>query len=326
MADALMAALYSIPADDRETWYRMGAAIKTELGEAGFALWDAWSRTSDRYNARAAASTWRSLKPGKVTIGSLYHLAKEYGWGGEQPVRRQPTRAELDRQERDRARKTQREEQRAREAAGMAQAIINRAEFAGHPYLTRKGFPEKGGLVADGLFLDYRRRELLPLVERPPDHPGLVLDGMLVIPMRHFIRYEVVQSVQLIDAQGEKKFLPGGRAGEAVYRMGKGERWYVEGFATGLSVAKALQRLYRKAEVVVCFSAANIPKVARSTRLGFVVADHDKPDKQGRRAGEHYAKQAGHPYWVPPDEGTDANDYHLEHGLDALADALRRLA
>ena len=36
----MTAALYSIPAEDRDTWVQMGMAIKSELGDGGFDLWD----------------------------------------------------------------------------------------------------------------------------------------------------------------------------------------------------------------------------------------------------------------------------------------------
>ena len=35
MSDTLTAALYSIPAEDRDTWVQMGMAIKSELGDGG---------------------------------------------------------------------------------------------------------------------------------------------------------------------------------------------------------------------------------------------------------------------------------------------------
>ncbi len=35
MTDTLHAALYSIPADDRDTWVIMGMALKSKLGDAG---------------------------------------------------------------------------------------------------------------------------------------------------------------------------------------------------------------------------------------------------------------------------------------------------
>jgi putative DNA primase/helicase len=45
-------ALAFIPPDDRDKWVSMGMAIKDGFGDEGFALWDAWSRQSDRYNER----------------------------------------------------------------------------------------------------------------------------------------------------------------------------------------------------------------------------------------------------------------------------------
>src|SRR6185437_6879347 len=74
-------ALFFIPADDREIWISCGMAVKAELGEAGFDLWDEWCATSDSYRARDAAAVWRSFKAsGGVTIGTLLHIAQQYGY------------------------------------------------------------------------------------------------------------------------------------------------------------------------------------------------------------------------------------------------------
>jgi Primase C terminal 2 (PriCT-2) len=50
----VQAALSYIPADDRNTWLRMGMAVKSELGDGGFDLWDEWNRTADNYDPKAA--------------------------------------------------------------------------------------------------------------------------------------------------------------------------------------------------------------------------------------------------------------------------------
>ena len=337
MTNALQAALYSIPADDREVWWRMGAAIKSELGEAGFSLWDAWSRQSDRYREASARATWRALRPtgrdGRaITVGSLYHLAKDYGWLGEAPARHQPSAEE--KRQRAEARRREAEERNRREAAAAAkaEAMLMEAEYvdprprnghrnadvpSAHPYLVAKGFAQQGGLV---------------------------LDGNLLVPMRHYRDYHRLQSVQMIGPDGSKKFPSGSKASEAVYKIGKGaERYYCEGYATALSVRAALRHLYRDrhSEVWVCFSAGNIPNVAKSRRRSMVIADHDwwrcpkkecraKWDYESKRcpscgssgvtepAGEKHAKQTGLPYWMPPDPG-DANDFALEHGIGRLA-------
>ena len=327
MTDTLLAALYAIPAScDRGTWWQLAAALKTELGEAGFTLFDSWSQAApDKYDRSTTASTWRSVHAGRFTIGTVYHLARENGWQGQEPVRREPTP-----EEKRRAAEQRQREERLRRAVEERQAkkavhILFLCEYTTHPYLTRKGFPAAKGLVHD---------------------------GDLIIPMRHYRDYHRLQSVQMIGPDGSKKFLPGGRASEAVYKIGKGaERYYCEGYATALSVRAALRHLYRDrhSEVWVCLSAGNIPKVAKSRRRSMVIADHDwwrcpkkecraKWDYESKRcpscgssgvtepAGEKHAKQTGLPYWMPPEPGTDANDFALEHGIGRLAGELRDLA
>jgi putative DNA primase/helicase len=81
--EQIQKALYCIPADNRDIWLRMGMAVKSELGEGGFSLWDEWSRTADNYKTGDAKDVWRSIKPnGGVAIGSLLHEAKKYGYSG----------------------------------------------------------------------------------------------------------------------------------------------------------------------------------------------------------------------------------------------------
>ena len=341
MTDTLRAALYSIPAScDRETWWQVGAALKAELGDAGFALFDSWSQTApDKYHRTTTAATWRSVHAGPFTIGTVYHLAKENGWAGQVPARHQPSAEERRLWAEARRREEAERNRREADAAAKAEAMLMEAEYvdprarngrhsrevpSAHPYLVAKGFAQQDGLV---------------------------LDGNLLVPMRHYQAYERVQSVQMIGPDGSKKNLPGGKASEAVYKLGQGgEHYYCEGYATALSVMAALKRLYRDqhSEVWVCFSAGNIPNVAESRRRSMVIADHDwwrcpkkecraKWDYESKRcpscgssgvtepAGEKYAKQTGLPCWMPPEPGTDANDYHQAHGVVALAKELRRM-
>jgi Primase C terminal 2 (PriCT-2) len=48
---------FYIPARDRNTWLRMGMAVKSQLGDGGFDLWDEWRRTADNYDLKAARTT-----------------------------------------------------------------------------------------------------------------------------------------------------------------------------------------------------------------------------------------------------------------------------
>lgn len=77
-------ALQHLPPDcDRETWVALGMVVKDALGDAGFDVWDDWGKGADSYRAQDALSAWKSFKPGKVTAGTLFHLAKQAGWKSE---------------------------------------------------------------------------------------------------------------------------------------------------------------------------------------------------------------------------------------------------
>ena len=93
--DRIREALPFIDASDRETWLRMGMAIKSELADTGFDLWEAWSLQAESFNTKDARDEWKSIRAGgKVTIGTLFYEAKANGWrddGGHQ----MPTPEEL---------------------------------------------------------------------------------------------------------------------------------------------------------------------------------------------------------------------------------------
>jgi hypothetical protein len=74
-------ALERIPADGRDMWLEVGMALHAHLGEAGRDLWDSWSRTSPKYDARDQDRTWRSFgKRSGVTIATVFHYARRGGW------------------------------------------------------------------------------------------------------------------------------------------------------------------------------------------------------------------------------------------------------
>ena len=283
--DQVAQALEWISPEDRDTWVFMAMACRSALGEDGWAVWDHWSQGSDKYRPRDAVAVWRSVRSeGGVTVGSLFEMARRAGWrpnaaGGFRPHRqrthRPPPVSTGPSHE---------------EAAARAEEMMAEAKLDTHPYLARKGFP---------------------------DRKMLVLGEALLVPMRPIEDYAQVSSLQLIRPDAEKRFLKGGRASGCVYCLGSGyEQWWCEGLATGLSVLAALDTLYRRARVTVCFSASNLAKVARR---GIVVADHD--EKSG--AGEKAARATGLRWWMPPEPG-DANDFHQAHGVEALAEELRR--
>ena len=188
---------------------------------------------------------------------------------------------------------------RRKVAAGEAKRALAACERRTHPYLARKGFP----------------RLRLP-VDR---------NGWLVVPAAR--RDGTLSTVQYISPDGEKRFHPRAAVKGAACRIGARSEtiWCAEGFATALSVWAGLTRASVPGIVLACFSATNMADVAQAMASGrrrpvLCVADHDASG-----VGAAAARRTGLPWWMPPDVGMDANDFHASAGLDALARHLRRL-
>ena len=65
--------------DDYESWLKVGMAIKSEVGESGYDLWDKWSAQSDRYDPEVMRHKWDSFKGSGVGFGSVINMARENG-------------------------------------------------------------------------------------------------------------------------------------------------------------------------------------------------------------------------------------------------------
>ncbi len=77
-----------IPTDDRETWLQVGMALNsTESGDQAYGLWNEWAGQSDKFDLADQKRVWGSFKPGGVTLGSLFALAKRHGWVVPEPAR-----------------------------------------------------------------------------------------------------------------------------------------------------------------------------------------------------------------------------------------------
>lgn len=307
-------ALSFIPPHDRETWVRMGMAIKSEFSEDGFDMWDSWSQGAESYNERSAKSVWRSIgAAGKVGIGTLFHEAAANGWR-DNGQHRGPL-SEQERVEKRRARAARdaatiadeaRKHRAYRAAADASQKVIEQCELKTHFYLNAKGLP---------------------------DVVVLVNDSTLIVPMRNFETNQVqgMQTIEWIagERRWEKKMAFGMRAKGAVLRLGNQraqETFLCEGYATGLSIELALRRLRLNASVLVCFSDSNLAHVATMVKgRAFVFADNDLS-----LAGETAAKKTGLPYCMSDAVGEDANDLHQRAGMVVLCkkiiDVRRRAA
>jgi putative DNA primase/helicase len=184
--------------------------------------------------------------------------------------------------------------ERQQQAAKKAAWILGQCRQDLHPYLERKGFPEGLGMVWE-------------------------TDGsrLLVVPMR--INQNLV-GVQLIDRDGGKKFLSGQITTGATFQMGDGKGIIIlcEGYATALSIRKAIQSLKMRATIVACFSAGNMKNIAKKYALPVIVADNDASG-----TGQRVAAEIGGPVFLPPDTGEDFNDFANRVGNFRACQALR---
>lgn len=177
---------------------------------------------------------------------------------------------------------------RQKQAAGRAIGIVKTAVRGLHPYLERKGFPEQ---------------------------EGIVWHGSLVLPMR--INGQIV-GCQLIGPDGTKRFLSGQiTKGASLLIDNKGPDVLVEGFATGLSVRRALKSVRQRYRIHVCFSAGNMIEIARGMDNPLVVADNDASG-----VGQGAAKKISSRIWLGQ-LGEDFNDAEMRLGTSAAADLLR---
>jgi putative DNA primase/helicase len=82
----LRSALAFIPADERDTWRDMGAALHSlGWGEKGLAIWTDWSRTcAEKYDEADQQKTWESFdRPyagARITPATIFYKACQHGW------------------------------------------------------------------------------------------------------------------------------------------------------------------------------------------------------------------------------------------------------
>jgi len=182
------------------------------------------------------------------------------------------------------------ERQRKHEAAAKKAAwMMHQAKLGSHPYLIKKGFPEG---------------------------KGYIFEGSLLVPMRSG---KNLVGCQVIAEDGSKKFLYGQQTkGAELVCDNKGRHILCEGYATALSIRRALMAQRMRYTIHVCFSAANMVEIAAWLPNAFVVADNDES-----KTGLNAAKKTKRPFWISPNTGEDANDFEMRCGTKALGDALK---
>jgi phage/plasmid primase-like uncharacterized protein/KaiC/GvpD/RAD55 family RecA-like ATPase len=311
-------ALSCIPPDlPRDEWAKMGMALKSELGDAGFGLFEAWSSRADGFKASDCKSTWQSIKAGGgVGIGTLFHLAKSHGYEPDTSTPPRPPNADEQRERaaqrkaRDEAANAERE--RGHEAAALEAARMwaSATDATESPYLRRKNVKGVRVRVAsDGTLLIALR-----------DVAGKLWNLQRIAPQR--------------PTQGsDKLFLKGGRKSGLFHLIGGIEApralLVCEGAATGFSLHEATGL-----PVAIAFDSGNLFHVAKALRAAHLAAmivvcgdddglQHGDTKNPGRDGAVKAATAIGARWVLPnrehlPEAGSDFNDAHVHAGLEAV--------
>lgn len=332
--DNIQNALNHIDPQDRETWFRMGAAIKDELGENGFEMWDNWSRQADNYKQTDAQSVWKSIKTGHIHIATLFKVARENGYRPERPYT-PPSPETLAQRAREAQEKQRAEAERIAQAHAKAEKTAYGIWKNASPADPKHAYAQNKGL---GL------SEATMSVIRQNEYNG---KKQLIIPM--YSEKKLV-NVQTIDEDGNKKFLNGGQKQGAYTIIGDFKQnqqgiILAEGFATAASVHEATGK-----PVVVAFDAGNLRAVSEKLLnvLPENVPVYFAADQDLNQTGLHKA-QAAAEVWgeraqiLLPEFSdkqiaefqekfgenkipTDFNDLHKLAGIDAVRERFDGLA
>lgn len=318
--DIAESAIQSIPPDDRDTWIKVGMALKSEFGDSAFSLWDTWSQGSGTYKEDAARASWKSFKyGGSISIGSFIHLALLHGHvfpkeelTPEQKAERKQA-AEQRKKEARHQQALQREEDKrnAREAALRAETMWN-TKLLHEGVGFDKGYLAVKNIKSYGLRFSPKGSAVLPLIDNNNDIHGL----------------------QFLRPNGDKRFWPKGMKVTGHYfQIGpdpiSNEHPIIESesYGTGASIHEATGYT-----VFVAFNAGNLMAVAKCINelfprnLLIVAADDDyqTTGNPGVTKARKVIKKYNGLMVVPVfknrinQDWTDFNDLHKQEGIDVV--------
>ncbi len=241
-------------------------------------------------------------------------------WQAQRETPYTPTEREAFKRQAAAAKAQDEAERKARQAKAAAQATsiwnapasaleATQPAITDHPYLKRKHIQPHGAKVYHGS-LSIREMEC---------------NGAIMLPTKLNGK---ITSLQFINREGEKRFLPGGeKGGFLIGKIVAGKLVCVcEGFATGASIHEATG-----CAVIVAFDAGNLRKIAEALRakqpdavIVLCADDDNRTDgNPGLTTATEAARSVGGKLAVPdfgtdrPDGASDFNDLHQAEGLDA---------
>ena len=327
--EQLRAALAHVQPHSRETWLRMGMAVKSELGDDGYDLWDEWSQGDDGYSERDARAVWRSIQPtGKVTGGTLFYEAERNGFrrNGARFANLPPPEDLAEREERARAAQELAQRKHV-DAAATAKDVLAKAlpARADHPYLERKHVPPAVTLR------ELPAAELARLIGYAPTSSGEPLAGrVLIAPVRIG---DALSTLEFIDEAGRKSALAGGAKSGGFWsaqRMPEGDGagltlLLAEGVATAIT-----GRVASGQPAFAALSCGNLTKAATELRARYqkaqiiVLADLGNGERHAHEAAHAVGGLVASPDFGEnrPDGATDLNDLLVHRGAEAVKRAI----
>jgi len=289
--DKIEAALRFVDPHDRDTWLQAGMAIKSELGDTGFDIWNSWSAKSDNYQANSAKSTWKSIKLSKVTVGTLYWLASQQGFNLKDYKTQQPSAKEVESQQKARILKAGQDQAKLAQdhklAAIKAQQIWDAAKplRLDHPYLLKKQIS-----TLDLSLKEIDANQLSLLAGYRVNVNSQPLSGRILIApiskINSSLGDKFITSLEFIDEFGLKSALAKGEKSGAAFALdsqsslsgpsvNSTESIYVlEGIATAASARQAYheytdQLQLPNAQFFAALSAGNLSAVANELKIKF---------------------------------------------------------
>ncbi len=324
-------ALNCIPAFDRETWLRMGMAVKSELGDTGFDVWEDWSQQDESFDPRAARDVWKSIRAsGKVTVGTLFHEAKVNGWRDD-GMHQKPTLEELAERRRiaaERAAKDEADEARERADTAKKAAAIWKAgtDPTDTPYIKRKRVSPVATL-----------REIdagvaAAILGYVPKSDGEPLAGrVLVVPVK---QGNQLSTLELIDGDKRKAALAGHGTKSGGYWAAQPLPDTLETLLIGEGVATVLSAKEATGHpAIAALSSGNLEAVAKAMRgkypaarlviLGDLGNGQEKAEAAARAVNGLLAlPQFADGELIEGKPPTDMNDLAQLHGLEAVQRAI----
>ena len=278
-----------IPANlPREEWAQVAMALKS--AGISFEVFDHWSATAGNYDPKSARDTWKSVNAdGGITIKTLFHTAKKYGYDLRQSKHDFKPLIEQAKHRQSKSDKARSEA--AKKAAERAEAILDSCDYApsDHPYLVAK-----------------RIRPVLPV---------WLYRGAITIPVMDL--FGNIHSLQFIQPDGKKVFLKNGAISGHFYqllsRKSEDEPIVIcEGFATGCTLA---EHYTVNCSIVVAFNSANLKPVAEAFKKAFpdsrilIAGDADEAGRKAAfKAAEAIGGDVALPVFMEDEDGTDWND------------------